>query len=159
MKRIVKKNQIILTLLAVMIAVAGYLSYAGKFKFPGGEQKAQAGAGMGETMATGLLDISDEDILAENQALRDVHTAEEGEEQAVFETVADGAGTADSATAAAAKPGGEADAEGVGSGIPGEAVLTNGMTVTNYVSQAQLSREQVRSKNKETLLKSSTTAL
>ena len=44
MKRIVKKNQIILTLLAVMIAVAGYLSYAGKFDFPGGEKQAQADA-------------------------------------------------------------------------------------------------------------------
>ena len=59
MKRIVKKNQIILTVLAVMIAVAGYLSYAGKFKLPGDESAAD------ETLEAGLLEISDEDILAE----------------------------------------------------------------------------------------------
>ena len=66
MKRIVKKNQIILTLLAVMIAVAGYLSYAGKIQFPGGEKQAQADVGEEETVAAGLLEISDEDILKEN---------------------------------------------------------------------------------------------
>ncbi len=146
MKRIVKKNQIILTLLAVMIAVAGYLSYAGTFKFPGGEKAAQADGTEGETLAAGLLDISDEDILAENQAVQDVHTAEEGEEQAVLESTDTGASVAAGGTE------GESGAGEAGSGIPGEAVLTSGMTVTNYVSQAQLNREQVRSKNKETLL-------
>ncbi len=138
MKRIVKKNQIILTLLAVMIAVAGYLSYAGKFKFPGGEQEAQADGSAGEeTVAAGLSDISQEDILAENQALTDIHTAEEGQEEAGEETRE-----------------GETQAEETeaGSGVPGEAVLTGGTAVASYVSQAQLSREQVRSRNQETLM-------
>ena len=36
---------------------------------------------------------------------------------------------------------------------PGEAVLTSGMNVADYISQnVQLSREQVRAKNKETLM-------
>ncbi|MCI8275811.1 MAG: SpoIIIAH-like family protein [Lachnospiraceae bacterium] len=133
MKKIVKKNQIILTLLAVMIAVAGYLSYAGKFDFSGGEKQAQADAKEEETVAAGLLDISDEDILKENQAVSlaegdtvtDVYVPAEGEEE---------------------------NGEPAGADMPGEAVLTGGMTVDNYVSQAQLNREQVRSKNKETLL-------
>lgn len=56
-KRIFKKNQIVLTLLAVMIAVAGYLNYIGK----------DDAAGKG--VEAGLTDISDEDILAENQAV------------------------------------------------------------------------------------------
>lgn len=56
MKRIFKKNQIVLTLLAVMIAVAGYLNYIGKE------------AGTQDGVAAGLTDISEEDILAENQA-------------------------------------------------------------------------------------------
>lgn len=132
MKRIVKKNQIILTLLAVMIAVAGYLSYAGKFNFPGKEKQAQADAQGEETVAAGLLDISDEDILKENQAVSlagneevtDVYVPAEGEESG----------------------------EPAGADMPGEAVLTSGMTVESYVSQAQLNREQLRSKNKETLL-------
>ena len=35
---------------------------------------------------------------------------------------------------------------------PGEAILTNGVSVTDYVASVQLSREQVRARNKETLL-------
>ena len=34
---------------------------------------------------------------------------------------------------------------------PGEAVLTSGMNVSEYIANVQLSREQVRAKNKETL--------
>ena len=136
MKKIVKKNQIILTLLAVMIAVAGYLSYAGKFDFPGGEKQAQADASGEETVAAGLLDISDEDILKENQAV-----SQNGESQ-----VAD--------VYVPAEEGGEQEtnAADAGAEMPGEAVLTSGMTVSSYVSQAQLNREQLRSKNKETLM-------
>ncbi len=132
MKRIVKKNQIILTLLAVMIAVAGYLSYAGKFDFPGGEKQAQADAKEEETVAAGLLDISDEDILKENQA----GSLASGEEATDVYVPAEG----------------EESGEPAGADMPGEAVLTSGMTVESYVSQAQLNREQLRSKNKETLL-------
>lgn len=132
MKRIVKKNQFILTLLAVMIAVAGYLSYAGKFQMSGKKQAAATASETGEgTLAAGLLEISDEELLAENQAGKDISVAEEGQEEALAQ---------------------ETNAEAAGSDTPGEAVLTGGSAVTNYVSQAQLSREQVRSKNKETLL-------
>ncbi len=35
---------------------------------------------------------------------------------------------------------------------PGEAVLTSGMNVADYIANVQLSREQVRAKNKETLM-------
>ena len=35
---------------------------------------------------------------------------------------------------------------------PGEAVLTSGMSVTDYIAGVQLNREQTRAKNKETLL-------
>ena len=35
---------------------------------------------------------------------------------------------------------------------PGEAVLTSGMSVTDYIAGVQLNREQMRAKNKETLL-------
>ncbi|MDO4268970.1 MAG: SpoIIIAH-like family protein, partial [Eubacteriales bacterium] len=34
---------------------------------------------------------------------------------------------------------------------PGEAVLTSGLTVSDYISGVQLNREQIRAKNKETL--------
>ena len=57
MKRLFRRNQIIITTLAVMIAAAGYLNYAGK------QELAEGGV-----YEAGAMDISDEDILAENQA-------------------------------------------------------------------------------------------
>ncbi len=35
MKRVFRRNQIIITTLAIMIAAAGYLNYAGKSDLPG----------------------------------------------------------------------------------------------------------------------------
>ena len=58
MKRLFRRNQIIITTLAVMIAAAGYLNYSGKKDLASGNRVYEAGA----------MDISDEDILAENQA-------------------------------------------------------------------------------------------
>lgn len=57
MKRIFRRNQIIITTLAVMIAAAGYLNYSAK--------REAAGTDVYEA---GMMEISDEDILAENQA-------------------------------------------------------------------------------------------
>ena len=110
MKRVFKKNQIVLTLLAVMIAVAGYLNYIGR-------------EDTGQVDAAGLTDISEEDILLENQAVgaTSEETAESGEAQ-------------------------ESQAE------PGEAVFTSGNTVTDFISEASLNKEQVRARNKEALL-------
>ena len=59
MKKLFRRNQIIITTLAVMIAAAGYLNYAGKQEMASGTDVYEAG----------VTDISDEDILAENQAL------------------------------------------------------------------------------------------
>ncbi|MDY4632482.1 MAG: SpoIIIAH-like family protein, partial [Dorea formicigenerans] len=60
MKRIVKKNQIIIAALAVMIAAAGYLNYSGKI-FQGKDQTEEANA---ELANQELLDISEEDQAA-----------------------------------------------------------------------------------------------
>lgn len=63
MKKILKKNQIVITTLAVMVAIAGYLNYSGKL-FPKSSNQAE------ETSADlanqELLDISQEDLQAEN---------------------------------------------------------------------------------------------
>ena len=59
MKRLFRRNQIIITTLAVMIAAAGYLNYAGKKRNWRTATRSRGGA----------MDISDEDILAENQAV------------------------------------------------------------------------------------------
>ena len=55
MKRIVKKNQMIIAALAVMIAAAGYLNYSGKL-FQKEDQTEQASA---ELANQELLDISE----------------------------------------------------------------------------------------------------
>lgn len=58
MKRIFKKNQIIIATLAVMIAIAGYLNYSGTL-FKDGTGSTEANA---DLVNQELLDISDEDI-------------------------------------------------------------------------------------------------
>lgn len=109
MKRIFKKNQIIITTLAVMIAIAGYLNYSGVLFDGTKNDTTQANADLANQE---LLDISEEDL----------------------ET-----GTGDILS-------NDSEVEGV----PGEAVLT-GTSAQTTVAQAKVSREQVRSQNKETL--------
>ena len=128
MKNIFKKNQIIITALALMIAAAGYVSYMnGSLK----DDKEVA-----QTSADALeedYEISDEDL---ELAAGDIFTDTEDN---TAETAAD-AQTADT---------------GEESGIenPGEAVLTSSNVGTvNFAVEMKLNREQVRSQNKETLL-------
>ncbi|MFR5731247.1 MAG: SpoIIIAH-like family protein [Clostridium sp.] len=62
MKKLFRRNQIIITTLAIMIAAAGYLNYAGK-------QDLAASTGE-DIYQAGTFDISEEDLLAENQKKR-----------------------------------------------------------------------------------------
>lgn len=157
MKKLFRRNQIIVTTLAVMIAAAGYLNYMEK-------QTVDLEGGVYEA---GAMDISDEDILAENQKIldlqggyeeiqsldQDLAQIEEAESVSVdelsavtgtvqqyaqAETISDQAGMEAGALA--------------GLENPGEAILTSGMSVADYIAGVQLSREQVRAKNKDTLL-------
>ena len=59
MKRLFKKNQIIIATLAVMIAVAGYLNYSGKLFGDSADGTAEANADLANQE---LLDISQEDL-------------------------------------------------------------------------------------------------
>lgn len=60
MKKLFRRNQIIITTLAIMIAAAGYLNYAGKKELEASMDPAAYEAG--------VMEISDEDLLMENQA-------------------------------------------------------------------------------------------
>lgn len=166
MKRLFRRNQIIITTLAVMIAAAGYLNYAGNQELDGQGQVYEAGA----------IDISDEDILAENQAvmneagdgvLQEIPSlddpmegneaqaaADEVEEALPQESLAQNDGQQEVEMAAADSAEEQAQAEGSQAGLenPGEAVLTSGMNVADYIANVQLNREQIRAKNKETLM-------
>ena len=46
MKRVFRRNQIIITTLAIMIAAAGYLNYAGKSDLPGADTYVAGAAEM-----------------------------------------------------------------------------------------------------------------
>lgn len=114
MKRIFKKNQIIIAALAVMIAAAGYLNYSGRL-FSGEEDAQEANA---DLASQELLDISEEDLAS---ASGDIESQDSEAEDGSVE------------------------------GTPGEAVLTSG-EVSGVVAEAKVTREQVRAKNKESLL-------
>jgi stage III sporulation protein AH len=144
-KRIFKRNQIVLTLLAVMIAVAGYLNYAGK----GASEKADTPVSETGDAPVGMQDISDEDILAENQALSNAMNATlEGNEAEGEEANVEGEiGSLDNDPNDETAP--EAETTGVSGSLPGEAILTSGTTVVDYLANVMLEREQVRAKSKE----------
>lgn len=139
MKKLFRRNQVIITALAVMIAAAGYLNYVGKNELQAGSPVYEAGA----------MEISQEDILAENE-----NSANFGETLAEIVSLDH---DILNEQAGELPPEGEGEgqnpeAEAAGMENPGEAVLTSGMSVTDYIANVQMSREQVRSKNKETLM-------
>lgn len=111
MKRVFKKNQVIIAALAVMIAAAGYLNYSGRL-FTDKAKSSETGS---EVASQELLDISQEDSQSASSDIK----SQDGDNEAQTST-------------------------------PGEAVLTGG-DATSIVSQAKITREQVRAKNKESL--------
>lgn len=136
MKKIFKKNQVIITALAIMIAVAGYINYSdthlGMDKTlqkasttSKDEAKETAGTdGIVEEIDSLDYDLTDESaLLEENQAADEKEKTDEETDKK------------ESASASA--------------DTPGEAVLTGAST---FAAQAKLDREQVRSANKETLM-------
>lgn len=145
MKKLFRRNQIIITTLAIMIAAAGYLNYAGKKEIAAGSDVYEAG----------MMEISDEDILAENQAISELSQEPELEEIASLDQDLE---DIEQLAAAESTQGETTETQAAGqdaqAGLenPGEAVLTSGMSVSDYISNVQLSREQVRAKNKETLM-------
>ena len=175
MKRLFRRNQIIITTLAVMIAAAGYLNYAGKRDL----------AAAGNIYEAEAMDISDEDLLAENKAasgeeLLEIGSLDQDSDQVEEALPSEGLAQKEEVGAEAAEQLAEAgenmeteteqlalaekggqdavseagDAQDTPAGIenPGEAVLTSGMSVADYIAGVQLSREQVRARNKETLM-------
>ena len=122
MKKVFKKNQIIITALAVMIAAAGYISYS--------DSKLKT------TDTTAVNDT--DDTLDMDTVLQDIESLDE---DITDETVASAELTGDGSTSEES-----ADAS---LDTPGEAVLTG---ASAYMAQARINREQIRSQNKEALL-------
>ncbi len=141
MKKIVKKNQIIITALAIMIAVAGYLSFTSKevsiIDEDGNPVEVMADH-TGDTQEALQTDSNTE-------TLTSADTEAVGETGAAEDVALQGAeGNSDDAAVSAP----------VEDSI-GEAVLTNADTVNptaDAIVNAKLNREQTRSKAQELLL-------
>ncbi|CVI73028.1 SpoIIIAH-like protein [Clostridiales bacterium CHKCI001] len=192
MKKAFRRNQIVVSALAIMIAVAGYLTYAGK-DGAGELYPANEAAQSGDTYIAGNLTVSDQDVIQDkNSTAASTSTAQaESESQTVSsestastsaaqESSADVSSQAETTTAVAASEGtsestsetasasmestdaavtqNEQDIQSLDQDMadvlenPGEAVLTSGLTVADFMAQVKLNREQVRGMNKDALL-------
>ncbi|HIS63490.1 MAG TPA: SpoIIIAH-like family protein [Candidatus Scybalomonas excrementigallinarum] len=138
MKNIVKKNQLIITALSIMIAVAGYLNFSGREMSVApqdlevsnmetvGEEGTEA---LESTEAVDTMDISDADEIADVAS----------KEGAV--------GNMDDAEVSAPVLD-EVQTEDLGIG---DAVLTEAQAA-DFITKAKLAREQTRAKSKEMLM-------
>ncbi len=179
-KKLWKRNQIMITALALMIAIAGYLNFTGKqiddeILFTTSAQFEEADADVVETSVydetTGLYDISLEDVeyyteiesldedvvISEAETLDDGMVAEVPDDSVVADAtdanlVADANGDVIQNDEVVLETGAEV-AEAVTSEeeVPGEAVFTNTMSVTS-LAEANLMKEQTRATNKQALM-------
>lgn len=157
MKKVFKKNQVIITALAIMIAVAGYLSFSDT---DFGMKEASTETADSNILEDDIIediesldyDVSDETALIEENSLGT--TAQSS--PTTSPEAGDGTGDTDGGdtdTDNTATPEGTSESgegqEDVSTDTPGEAVLTGS---TGFAAQAKISREQVRSQNKENLM-------
>ena len=132
--KIFKKNQMIITALALMIAAAGYVSYT----YGNEGDLAEATS---QDVAEESYDISEEDALLGDEIFTDT------EDPALDTAQNDADGNADAA--------GDESAQTEETSVehPGETVLTGAVVENvNFAVEMKMNREQVRSENKERLL-------
>ena len=137
MKNMIKKNQVMITALAIMIAVAGYLNFAGtkvtdeEIMTVNGEiatdDLGNLALSEDDIDYSALLDLSDEDI---EQSTDDIQSLDSDAEVTSTEMLAETSGEEE---------------------VPGEAVFTSSTGVST-LSGAKLQKEQTRAQNKEMLL-------
>lgn len=155
MKRIMRKNQVIITVLAVMIAIAGYLTYAGRVDIAGrgadgstqNASDAKEAIAEYDTYIAGSVQGTSSD--STNNTVDDV--ASNTETSAAQNTDQDVAANTDNANVDDTAL---TDIDSLDQDIddPGKTVLANGLTVSDYMAQTKLAREQSRGRNKEDLL-------
>lgn len=147
MKKIFKKNQVIITALAVMIAVAGYLNFSDTdFGFGSEEASTDSSGTIVEDIDSLDYDITDETALLEENAPTATVTetpAEDGTEDST-----ENGTSGENTDAMSEETGSENISEDAATDVPGEAVLTGS---SSFAAQAKVSREQIRSQNKEQL--------
>jgi stage III sporulation protein AH len=152
-KSLIKKNQLMITALAIMIAIAGYLQFAGtgleeeivKIDVGNASPVDSGGIITENYTAEGLLDLSDEDLLS---GMTDIESLDSDGGEMVENYLSTDMTILDTSGTAEGEMEGNTPEEGE---IPGEAVFTSTPGVT-VLSDAKLLKEQTRAKNKETLL-------
>ncbi|MCM1263354.1 MAG: SpoIIIAH-like family protein [Butyrivibrio sp.] len=141
MKNMIKKNQVMITALAIMIAVAGYLNFAGTkvtdeeiLTVNGGiatDDLGNMSLTDDEIDYSTLFDLSEEDIEQSSNDILSLDSDVEVSSSGVLD---------------------ESVAEGIDNGeVPGEAVFTASSGLTTLYG-AKLQKEQTRAQIKETLL-------
>lgn len=164
MKNILKKNQLMITALAIMIAIAGYLQFTGSnldkedyVQTSGdaqtldqvGVENFSAGSVTDDYSLDGLLDLSEEDLM--NSQLTEIESLDSDVDIIVDDYLEEGMDVASAQDGGNAAVSGTDIATPEDGEIPGEAVFTGTSSVT-VLSEAKMLKEQVRAKNKETLL-------
>ncbi len=129
MKKLLRKNQIIITGLVVMVAMAGYLS---------------------------MTERDELSMTTENEVVQDDEVADISDEDIVLDGDDSASGVSVSAVDADAKKTAGKTAQASKEDLAsrenaGEAVMVSNTVTKNYFEEAKLSREQTRAKNKDTL--------
>ena len=157
MKNLIKKNQLMITALAIMIAIAGYLQFAGNgLEETLTAEDSDVGTGSASPVDSegvitenytldGLLDLSEEDLMAEST---DIESLDTDGGVIVDDYLDTGMEVVDASGAAEGEVAGNTPEDG---DIPGEAVFTS-TSGAAILSDAKLLKEQTRARNKETLM-------
>ncbi len=155
MKRFARKNQMIISALAVMIAVAGYLNFTGQeisknglkstSTLTGQETEEPEAAAEAEN-ATAVEEVQGESKETEkNSGKKKKDDVQEGKDDVQTDISAEDNG--EDYTVAD-----NGELRSVSEENPGEAVMVSNSLGADYFSSAKLTREQSRAKNKETLM-------
>ncbi len=139
MKNFARKNQIIITALAVMIAVAGYLNFTG--------EKISENGLKSTSITTNADSVSDE---SKDKQTKKNEKEENDKEEADTESTTMDISAEDEGEDYVVADNGEL--KSVSEENPGEAVMVSNNLGADYFAAAKLSREQSRAKNKETLM-------
>ncbi len=144
MKNMVKKNQVMITALALMIAVAGYLNFAGnritqeEIVTTGSDTVKAAKVTGDDPLYEDIQSMDSELVLEEDNYL----------EQSMDDILAEDITVDDGSTDLEA---GSDSVEEITGDVPGEAVFTSAAGMDS-LSGAKLLKEQTRAKSKETFL-------
>lgn len=159
MKNVVKKNQIIITALSIMIAVAGYLNFSGReLTIPSEDLEV---SNMESTLDT--MDVESTAVDVDDETKDSAKGKEEDSTETMVDTM--DISDADEASQVVSNQGAVGNQDDAEVSAPvtdqiknnssetgiGEAVLTEAQ-VADFITKAKLEREQTRAKSKEMLM-------